>query len=130
MKKINGNGRRILVVDDDLAIRVLLDAVLKRMGFSVMLAQDGATALDYLERYDYDLILLDLMMPNVNGFEVLDKLDPRDQTPVVLFTAAPNGDQVRNPKVCAAIQKPFDLDTFLERISGCLSQSESLEAPR
>src|SRR4051794_41808170 len=72
--KIDGSGRRILVIDDDLAIRVLLQAVLKRMKFTVELAEDGQVGLDKLKNDgSYDLIFLDLMMPRGNGYEVIEK---------------------------------------------------------
>src|SRR5213075_2306956 len=73
--KIDGAGRKILVIDDDLAIRVLLQAVLKRMRFEVELAEDGAVGLERIRKNgQYDLILLDLMMPKVNGYELIDRL--------------------------------------------------------
>lgn len=121
--KLQGNGRKILVVDDDLAIRVLLDAVLKRMGFTVMQAPDGRRALELLERYQYDLILLDLMMPVVDGYQVLEKLDPRMTTPVLVFTAAADSPGRVNGRVCASIRKPFDLELFVNSIAGCLGET-------
>ena len=86
--KIDGSGRRILVIDDDLAIRVLLQAVLKRMNFHVELAEDGAVGLEKLRQNgSYDLILLDLMMPRVNGYEFIEMIGdclrgPHDVQPV------------------------------------------------
>ncbi|MGZ8709830.1 MAG: response regulator, partial [Thermoanaerobaculia bacterium] len=62
VQKLDGSGRRILVIDDDLAIRVLLQAVLRRMKFDVEVAEDGAAGLEKLHTgKTYDLILLDLM---------------------------------------------------------------------
>src|SRR6266699_276817 len=91
--KIDGTGRKILVIDDDLAIRVLLQAVLKRMNFEVELAEDGAVGLEKLRRDGgYDLILLDLMMPKVNGYEFIEKVGaeyPNGRRPhIIVFTAA------------------------------------------
>lgn len=120
--RIKGEGRKILVVDDDLAIRVLLDAVLKRMGFEVMVASDGRTALDLNERYDYDLILLDLMMPIVDGYEVLDQIPARNKPHVIVFTGVEENDSDALPrsKVCDSIRKPFDLELFTNTVSRCL----------
>ena len=73
--KLDGTGRRILVIDDDLAIRVLLQAVLKRMKFEVELAEDGAAGLEKVQQNGaFDLILLDLMMPRVNGYEFIERI--------------------------------------------------------
>src|SRR4029077_903630 len=90
--KIDGTGRKILVIDDDLAIRVLLQAVLKRMKFDVQLAEDGAAGLEKLRQNGrFDLILLDLMMPKINGYEFIDKVIkeyPSVRPHIIVFTAA------------------------------------------
>src|SRR3989337_43592 len=92
VQKLDGSGRRILVIDDDLAIRVLLQAVLRRMKFDVELAEDGAAGLDKLQNGAiYDLILLDLMMPRLNGYEFIEQIGKNysDNRPhIVVFTAA------------------------------------------
>lgn len=122
VRKIEGEGRKVLVVDDDLAIRVLLDAVLKRMGFNVMLAQDGRRALELLERYEYDLLLLDLLMPIVDGYEVLDRLRPERHLPVIVFTGV-DDDGIPSDRVCQALRKPFDLELFCETVARCLDST-------
>ncbi|HEV7768179.1 MAG TPA: response regulator, partial [Thermoanaerobaculia bacterium] len=90
--KIDGTGRRILVIDDDLAIRVLLQAVLKRMKFSVELAEDGAAGLERMQSDGpYDLTLLDLMMPRLNGYEFIEQISrthPEQRPHIIVFTAA------------------------------------------
>src|SRR3954453_17215219 len=90
--KLDGSGRKILVIDDDLAIRVLLQAVLRRMKFDVTLAEDGAAGLQRLhEEGKFDLILLDLMMPRLNGYEFIDQIghEYSDHRPhIIVFTAA------------------------------------------
>ncbi|HUP50492.1 MAG TPA: response regulator [Thermoanaerobaculia bacterium] len=127
--KIDGTGRRILVVDDDLAIRVLLQAVLKRMKFDVALAEDGVIGLDKVQTNgSFDLILLDLMMPRLNGYEFIEKIghSPRQQRPhIVVFTAAGKRgvEKIPDHAVCNAILKPFDLDKFIEIISECLDKA-------
>jgi CheY-like chemotaxis protein len=127
--KIDGSGRRILVIDDDLAIRVLLQAVLKRMNFTVELAEDGQVGLDKLKHDgSYDLILLDLMMPRVNGYEFIEQVakDYPDQRPhIIVFTAAGKRGVEKIPPdaVCNSILKPFDLEKFIEMIGECLEGS-------
>ena len=127
--KIDGSGRKILVIDDDLAIRVLLQAVLKRMKFDVELAEDGAAGLDKLQQNGhFDLILLDLMMPKVNGYEFIEKVGknyPDHRPHIIVFTAAGKRGVEKIPpnSVCNSILKPFDLEKFIDMISDCLVKS-------
>jgi DNA-binding response OmpR family regulator len=126
VSKIDGTGRRILVIDDDLAIRVLLQAVLKRMKFDVDLAEDGAVGLDKLQLDGgYDLVLLDLMMPRVNGYEFIERVQKTAlKTPhIIVFTAAGKRGVEKIPPdaVCNSILKPFDLEKFIEMIGECLA---------
>jgi CheY-like chemotaxis protein len=131
--RIDGSGRRILVIDDDLAIRVLLQAVLKRMKFEVELAEDGAVGLDKL-RADgpFDLILLDLMMPRVNGYEFIEQVTKEfpERPHIIVFTAAGKRGVEKIPAdaVCNSILKPFDLEKFIEMISDCLNGSHRLSS--
>src|SRR6266849_9108725 len=126
VSRIEGNGRKILVIDDDLAIRVLLQAVLRRMKFDVELAEDGAAGLERLGRNDgtFDLILLDLMMPRLNGYEFIEQIEKRypDHKPhIIVFTAAGKRgvDKIPSDTICNAILKPFDLDRFIDVIGEC-----------
>lgn len=131
VQKLDGSGKRILVIDDDLAIRVLLQAVLRRMKFQVDLAEDGAAGLDKLQRDEpYDLILLDLMMPRLNGYEFIDEItrrSPETRPHIVVFTAAGKRGVEKIPpnSVCSAILKPFDLDTFIDILTECLNGSHA-----
>lgn len=129
VQKLDGTGRRILVIDDDLAIRVLLQAVLKRMKFEVELAEDGAAGLERLKQAPaFDLILLDLMMPRLNGYEFIEKIgerSPETRPHIVVFTAAGKRgvDKIPPDAVCNSILKPFDLDTFIEIIAECVNHA-------
>lgn len=129
VQKLDGTGRRILVIDDDLAIRVLLQAVLKRMKFDVELAEDGAAGLERLQHNgSFDLILLDLMMPRLNGYEFIEQVsrkDSEDRPHIIVFTAAGKRgvDKIPPNSVCNSILKPFDLDTFIGIIAECLNRS-------
>ena len=132
VSKIDGTGRRILVIDDDLAIRVLLQAVLKRMKFDVDLAEDGAAGLEKVQKNSqFDLILLDLMMPRLNGYEFIEKIGqdfPKRRPHIVVFTAAGKRgvDKIPDEAVCNSILKPFDLDKFIEIIGECLGGQHSV----
>ena len=127
--RIDGNGRKILVIDDDLAIRVLLQAVLKRLNFEVELAEDGAVGLEKLKSNGtFDLILLDLMMPKVNGYEFIEQVGqqyPRGRPHIVVFTAAGKRgiEKIPPASVCNSILKPFDLEKFIEMITDCLNRT-------
>jgi len=128
VSRIEGNGRKVLVIDDDLAIRVLLEAVLKRTGFNVVLAEDGAVGLEKLRSNgNFDLILLDLMMPKVNGYEFINQVghDQNGRPHIIVFTAAGQRgvDKIPPNSVCNAILKPFDLEKFIEMIGDCLDET-------
>jgi DNA-binding NtrC family response regulator len=129
--KIDGTGRKILVIDDDLAIRVLLQAVLKRMKFQVELAEDGAVGLDKLRRNGtFDLVLLDLMMPKINGYEFIEKVAeefPKGRPHIIVFTAAGKRgvEKIPTGAVCNSILKPFDLEKFIEMVTDCLNQTHT-----
>ena len=121
VQKIDGSGRRILVIDDDLAIRVLLQAVLNRMKFHVELAEDGAAGLERLQQDPpYDLILLDLMMPRMSGseFRMVQKVDPQlKHLPVVLLSAdGAMEEKAKALETDGALRKPIDLDQLLRVI--------------
>jgi len=129
--KLDGTGRKILVIDDDLAIRVLLQAVLRRMKFDVELAEDGAAGLEKLQVHSdgdgkFDLVLLDLMMPRLNGYEFIDQIAqryPENKPHIVVFTAAGKRgvDKIPDDAVCNSILKPFDLDKFIDVIAECVN---------
>ena len=129
--RLDGNGRRILVIDDDLAIRVLLQAVLRRLHFSVDLAEDGQAGLERFQADSgYDLILLDLMMPKLNGYEFIEKIGsdfPNGRPHIVVFTAAGRRgvEKIAPDSICNSILKPFDLEKFIEMIGECLDGSHS-----
>jgi CheY-like chemotaxis protein len=124
--RLDGTGRKILVIDDDLAIRVLLQAVLKRMKFDVELAEDGAVGLEKVRSNGpFDLVLLDLMMPRVNGYEFIDRITAEyaERPHIIVFTAAGKRgvDKIPTDAVCNSILKPFDLEKFIDMISECLN---------
>jgi DNA-binding response OmpR family regulator len=103
----------LLVVDDDKSIRTLLARVATRAGFDVDTARDGAEALEMFERKDYVIAIVDLMMPRVNGYELVQALSHRTPRPTVIVAsamltgAAPDLDDSLVRRVLA---KPFDLD--------------------
>jgi CheY-like chemotaxis protein len=122
--------RRVLVTDDDAGIRRLLVTVLIRAGYLVDSASDGAEAIEKVSNTDYNAILLDLMMPRVNGFEVVEHLE-RTQPGlarhcVIVLTAASNQDLTRldTPTVFRVMRKPFEMSELLSVLRDCTGQDE------
>ncbi|HVR69612.1 MAG TPA: response regulator [Vicinamibacteria bacterium] len=125
-------GRRILVVDDQAPIRRLLEAGLADWGAEVWTALDGAAALHMLETLEPDLILLDLSMPAVTGWEVLEALRASRHAgvPVILETSADDFesfDRARKLGVAAFISKPFRLGEVVETCRRVLDGAVPLE---
>jgi CheY-like chemotaxis protein len=118
--------KRILIVDDDDAIRALLMTVLRRRGFPVDNARNGVEALELLTSCRYALVVLDLMMPRMNGYEVLEHFSemPSTTRPLVLvLTAGLEQRKFDTSFVIGTIQKPFDIELLLDTVSGCLLAS-------
>jgi two-component system response regulator MprA len=118
----------VLVVDDDRAIRESLDRALSLEGYRVLAAADGAQALDRVAADAPDVIVLDLMMPNVDGLTVCRRLrGRRDRTPILMLTArTETSDRVSGLDAGADdyLPKPFDLDELLARIRALLRRTK------
>jgi CheY-like chemotaxis protein len=118
------NEKRVLVVDDDDAIRALLFTVLRRRGLKVDMARNGAEALERCLRCHYSVILLDLMMPKMSGYEFLAHLEHewRGERPIVVVLTAGTEPRNLNPEyVAGSVRKPFDIELLLDTLNGCLS---------
>ncbi|MEA2238185.1 MAG: two-component system, NtrC family, response regulator PilR [Thermoanaerobaculia bacterium] len=122
---------RVLVVDDDKSIRTLLTAVLTRKAFLVEAAQNGDEAIGVIAEREFDAIVLDLMMPKVDGFEVIEHLErtmpDRLRRCVIVLTAVADRDlrKLDEKQVFRVLRKPFDLDEFVEAVTECVnSQSD------
>jgi two-component system, OmpR family, response regulator MprA len=118
---------QILVVDDEPAVRDSLDRALRLEGYKVDLAADGAVALSALESDSPDAVVLDLMMPRVDGFEVCRRMRAAgDRTPVLVLTARDDvSDRVKGLDAGADdyLVKPFALDELLARLRALLRRS-------
>ncbi len=122
---------RILVVDDDDAIRALLRTVLRRRGFQVDTARNGIDALEQIGARRYALVVLDLMMPRMSGYDVVAQL--ADQSvmtrPRVLVLTAAGIEPLKvtvTDLVVGTMQKPFDIDLLIDTVTGCL---DAMPAP-
>ena len=108
------NEARVLVADDDQAIRQLVCTIVQREGLGVDAAEDGAEAIEKLRDHDYAVILLDLMMPRVDGFGVVEYLrnNPPAHKPVILVISAyadQRFQQVDPNIVGGVLRKPFEV---------------------
>jgi DNA-binding response OmpR family regulator len=113
----------ILLVDDDAALLEVTSIVLASEGYRVVTAEDGAEALRILGREGLDLVVLDIMLPRMSGFEVLKKMREYSDVPVVLLTAKSQSvDKVVGLELGADdyITKPFDTKELLARIKAIL----------
>jgi CheY-like chemotaxis protein len=116
--------KRILVVDDDSAIRTLLMTILRRRGLSVDTAKHGAEAMERLGKCRYALMLLDLMMPVKNGWQVLEYVTAMEETArpaVILLTAGTEPREFNPDIVSGSIRKPFDVELLFDTVIGCIS---------
>jgi len=115
-----------LVVDDDDPIRTMLVKVVERLDLEVDTARDGAEAIDRLDQDGYDVILLDLMMPGVDGFAVLRHIEecyPEKLACTIIASAVPESEVLRKfgRPVFRVHAKPFDISRLLDDIRSCLS---------
>jgi DNA-binding response OmpR family regulator len=112
----------ILVVDDDVDIMKMLKARMESEGYEIMSAMDGKQMLDMLEVKKPDVILLDIMLPNMDGYSVLREMRKRkeyDNIPVIILSAKEKkkmGDLFILEKIAFFIEKPFDTKDLLEKI--------------
>ena len=111
---------KILLAEDEVDLNNVVTRYLKKNGYSVDSVLDGEEALDYLEYSEYDLVILDIMMPKVDGFEVIKKLrDKGNHTSVLMLTARDSADdKVKGLDLGADdyIVKPFDFNELMARI--------------
>ena len=118
--------RRVLVVDDDDDIRLLLEELLRGAGYGVATATDGRDALRTFHASPTDLVVLDLSMPELDGFETLERLRDLSDVPVILLTARGGEiDKVRGFRAGADdyVVKPFGRQELLARIEALLRRA-------
>ena len=117
--------KTILITDDDIHIGNMLEEILTREGYNILRAYSGTEALMILENKNPDLVLLDLMLPGMNGEEVLPKI--KNIPTIILSAKAGISDKVNLLLSGAAdyITKPFDIDELLARITVALRKSDT-----
>lgn len=125
---MNARGWRILVVDDEPDIGVILEARLRRLGCEVRSAADGCRGLLEAEEWHPDLIILDLLIPGIDGFTFCRLMKEREDVrgiPVIVITAQHMNieRECASMGVAACLQKPFGFDELWEKVEGALSGS-------
>jgi len=124
--------KKILVVDDDIHATTLFETLFSAKGFEALIVNDSETAVDVARSENPDLIILDLMMPAPNGFEVCRKLRAEPEfsnTPIVIFTAM--GDKESKEAALEAgadefLTKPFRVEDLMQRIRALINQSNQV----
>ena len=123
--------KSILVVDDELSIIKLLRANLEDCGYRVLAAMDGAEAVRTFEKEQFDLVILDITMPKVDGFEVCRRLREWSQIPIIMLSA--RGDETDKVKCLELgaddyITKPFGASELIARVKAVMRRTESAAA--
>ncbi|MBQ6016450.1 MAG: response regulator transcription factor [Clostridiales bacterium] len=120
---------KILIIEDDDAISNLMKSALTKEGYTCETAPDGLTGEQMFDSKSWDLVLLDLMLPGISGFELIDYIKP-SKTPVIIISAMnQTGDKIRGLKMGADdyIGKPFQIGELLARVEALLRRTSTAE---
>jgi two-component system response regulator VicR len=121
------NKPTVLVIDDERRYRELLEMNLTRRGYRVLLAADGLEGLNLLESEAPDLVVLDLMLPDIDGYDVCRRIREHSNAPVIMLTArAEPAEKVRGLRVGADdyVTKPFSAEELLARVEAVLRRTQ------
>ena len=119
-------AKRILIADDEVHIRRILEHGLIAAGYDVLSAQDGEEAINIMEKGTVDLVITDLMMPRMNGYELTTRLKQDEKTkhiPVIVLTALGQDDEMQKAKESGAdniVSKPFSPRKMAEMVGAML----------
>lgn len=115
--------KNVLVVDDDAETRTLLGSLLTRQGLTVDFAVDGGEALQLIQQRNYSVVLLDLLMPGTDGFELLERLNqPGVSPPVVLVVTGADREKIDRldpSRIHGVVRKPFDPLDLVALVVAC-----------
>lgn len=110
--------KRVLLVDDNLKLAAFIQLGLKYGGFEVFIAETGQKALDASKTSEFDVMLLDIRLPDIYGFEVIRRLREFSQLPVIAYSATPEySSQALEAGANAFIPKPFEMEQLIEAIN-------------
>ena len=122
--------KNILIVEDELDIQELLCAYLQEAGYQTVTAGDGVTALALFQEQPFDLVLLDIMLPKIDGFGVCELIRRQSQVPVLMLTALDAEEQQLRGfglEIDDYVTKPFSMPILLEKIRAVLRRSAGAE---
>lgn len=128
---VTGMGYKILIADDEPEIRDLLHLYLKKDGYDIIEAEDGAQALSALRRENVDLVILDIMMPGMDGYRVLQKIRENNNIPVIILSAkSADADKILGLDLGADdyIAKPFQPLEAVARVNSNIRRFYALGA--
>ena len=120
-------ARKVLIVEDESNIAELINLYLKKEGYETMIAEDGGKALELYRLFRPDLVLLDIMLPVMDGWAVCAKIRETDKTPIIMLTAkGETTDKVTGLEMGADdyIVKPFEMKELIARINAVLRRTE------
>ena len=127
------NNIKILIIEDDEDITFMIERVLKNIGFKIYKSSDGFDGLDKIKKIVPDLILLDIMMPNLDGYGFMKKvkdLKIYDTIPIILISALDKAENIEKAKILGAIEyikKPIDINLVKEKIMSVLQITNTLQ---
>lgn len=130
---MNTSGKKILIVDDDLNICELLRLYIEKDGFSTVIANDGNEALALFEKENPDLVMLDIMLPGLDGWQVCREIRKTSQCPIIMLTAKGEVfDKILGLELGADdyVVKPFEAKEVVARIRAVLRRTGKTDAPQ
>ncbi|NFA59698.1 response regulator transcription factor [Clostridium sporogenes] len=122
--------KKILVVEDDFDIQTIISEVLKESGYLVERATDGLMAVEMFRHGNFDLIILDIMMPKIDGFVVCEIIRKESNMPIIMLTAlGEEEDEMKGfeLKIDDYITKPFSINLLIKRVEAVLRRATNLE---
>ena len=123
---------KILVVDDSPTVLQMVSSALREHGYEVVTAVNGEEGLRKAVEERPDLVLLDVMMPGLNGYEVIRKLRQVSQVPVIMVTAKEEkylGGLFSLERISGWVEKPFEITSLLQKVAGVLAVSGKVASP-
>ena len=123
-------AKTILIIEDEIAIQNILAEPLRACGYEVVTASDGLEGINTFHTRHIDLILLDIMLPKINGYAVCEMIRQEAQTPIILLTALDTeADQIKGFDLLADdyITKPFSIKLVLKRVQALFRRTETMD---
>lgn len=122
--------QKILIVEDDLSIQDLLQDYIQEAGFEVYLASDGVEAITLFSTHNFDLVLLDIMLPKIDGYSVCEIIRKKSNVPIVFLTALDSeSDQLKGFDLLADdyVTKPFSMPVLMRKVTAVLRRTSTLD---